>query len=181
MMQTGRVNCEENEAFYMKLLSSSTLRGLSSRSHRTKALRGGLARGIFGHGLTFERLSAGYKFRDLVLVVLFFPKPFNSLTRPLLEDFHQFTIYQARLHPRNEKIGLQEGHPIPILGGPPCFHSWRNLVFRVKNKGVGTPLVDAQPSGTLERPLAYRTVYHSRHHTRLTFGWNDRSCSGSSS
>src|SRR6218665_1733164 len=25
MMQTGRVNCEENEAFYMKLLSSSTL------------------------------------------------------------------------------------------------------------------------------------------------------------
>src|SRR6218665_2597026 len=118
------------------------------------ALRGGLARGIFGHGLTFQRLSAGYKFLDLVLVVVFLPKPLNSLTGPLLKDFHQFTIYQVRLHPRNEKIGLQKSHPIPILGGPPCFNSRRDLVFRMKYLRVSTSLVDAQPSGTLERPLA---------------------------
>src|SRR6218665_3905506 len=140
-----------------------------------------LARGIFGHGLGFKRLSADYKSLNLVLVVLLLPKPFNPLTRPLLKDFHQFTIYQTRLHPGNEKIGLQKGHPIPILGGPPCFYSRRDLVFRMKDPGVSTSLVDAQPFGTLERPLTHRTVHHSRHHTRLTFDWNDRSCSGSPS
>jgi len=31
----------------------------------------------------------------LVLVVLLLPKPFNPLTRPLLKDFQQFTIYQT--------------------------------------------------------------------------------------
>src|SRR6218665_1168058 len=140
-----------------------------------------LARGIFGHVLGFKRLSADYKSLNFVLVILLLPKPFNPLTRPLLEDLHQFTIYQTRLHPGNEKIGLQKGHPIPILRSPPCFNSRRDLVFRMKYLRVSTSLVDAQPSGTLERPLAYRTVHHSRHHPRLAFGWNDRSCHCSSS
>src|SRR6218665_255389 len=39
------------------------------------ALREDLARGIFGYGLIFQRLSADHKFLDLVLVVLPLPKP----------------------------------------------------------------------------------------------------------